>query len=173
MHTPEFNTMLAQLIATPSVSCITPDLDQSNLPVIHLLAGWLSDSGFDVEIMPVNERKANLLARLGNANDDGGLVLAGHTDTVPFDADRWHFDPFKLTANNNRWYGLGTSDMKSFFAFAITAALHYKKSDYKKPLTILATSDEETSMDGAKALLAAGKPRAAHAIIGEIGRAHV
>ena len=167
MHTPEFNTMLAQLIATPSVSCITPDLDQSNLPVIHLLAGWLRDSGFDVEIMPVNARKANLLARLGNANDDGGLVLAGHTDTVPFDADRWQFDPFKLTASNNRWYGLGTSDMKSFFAFAIAAALHYEKSEYKKPLTILATSDEETSMDGAKALLAAGKPRAAHAIIGE------
>ena len=167
MHTPELHSMLSQLIATPSVSCITPALDQSNLPVIHLLAGWLTDAGFAVEIMPVNDRKANLLARLGNAHDDGGLVLAGHTDTVPFDADRWQFDPFKLSEKNNRLYGLGTSDMKSFFAFAIAAALQYKKSDYKKPLTILATADEETSMDGAKALLAAGKPRAAHAIIGE------
>jgi acetylornithine deacetylase len=167
MSNPEFNNMLSQLIATPSVSCISPDLDQSNLPVIQLLAGWLQDCGFAVEIMPVNERKANLLARLGSATDDGGLVLAGHTDTVPFDADRWHFDPFKLSASNNRLYGLGTSDMKSFFAFAITAAMSYKKSEYKKPLTILATADEETSMDGARALLAAGKPRAHHAIIGE------
>ncbi|MBI3186481.1 MAG: acetylornithine deacetylase, partial [Gammaproteobacteria bacterium] len=94
MTQPELHTMLSQLIATPSVSCITPDLDQSNLPVIHLLATWLRDSGFAIEIMPVNDRKANLLARLGSATDDGGLVLAGHTDTVPFDADRWHFDPF-------------------------------------------------------------------------------
>jgi acetylornithine deacetylase len=162
---PELLHMMSQLIATPSVSCITPEFDQPNLPVIHVLAGWLRDAGFGVEIMRVNERKANLIASMGSG--DGGLVLAGHTDTVPFDADRWRFDPFKLSEHNHRLYGLGTSDMKAFFAFAIAAAAAFDKKDFKHPLYILATADEETSMDGAKALLASGRPRAAHAIIGE------
>jgi len=37
----------------------------------------------------------------------------------------------------------------------------------KSPLILLATADEESSMDGAKALVAAQRPRARHAIIGE------
>lgn len=162
---PKLITMLQQLIATPSISCVTPELDQSNQPVIDLLANWLTALNFEVEIMPVAKGKSNLIASMGKG--DGGLVLAGHTDTVPYDEHRWHHDPFKLTESNQRFYGLGTSDMKSFFALAIEASLAFKAEDYQQPLIILATSDEETTMDGAKALVKASKPRARHAIIGE------
>jgi len=162
---PKLINMMQQLIATPSVSCVNPDIDQSNQPVIDLLANWLNSLNFKVEIMPVAKGKANLIASIGKG--DGGLVLAGHTDTVPYDEHRWNHDPFKLTESNQRFYGLGTSDMKAFFALAIEASLSFKTEDYKQPLIILATSDEETTMDGAKALVNASKPRARHAIIGE------
>ena len=157
--------MIQQLIATPSVSCVNPQIDQSNLPVINLLANWLNELGFQVEILSVSEGKANLIATLGSGT--GGLILAGHTDTVPYDENRWLHEPFKLTEDNGKFYGLGTSDMKAFLALAIEAAISFGKKEYKQPLIILATSDEETTMAGAKALVDAGKPIARYAVIGE------
>ena len=162
--------MIQQLIATPSVSCVNPDIDQSNMGVINLLANWLDQLGFQIEIMPVADGKANLIATLGTLTADsnhGGLILAGHTDTVPYDEDRWQHDPFKLSENNGKLYGLGTSDMKAFLALAIEAAISFKADEYKQPLIILATSDEETTMAGAKALVDASKPKARYAVIGE------
>jgi acetylornithine deacetylase len=162
--------MIGQLIATPSVSCVNPDIDQSNMGVINLLANWLDQLGFQVEIMPVADGKANLIATLGTLNagsKHGGLILAGHTDTVPYDEDCWQHDPFKLSEDNGKLYGLGTSDMKAFLALAIEAAITFKAGEYKQPLIILATSDEETTMAGAKALVDASKPKARYAVIGE------
>ena len=108
--------------------------------------------GFSTEIQPLNSggSKANLIATIGQGSN--GLVLAGHTDTVPFDENRWNSDPFKLTEADNRLYGLGTADMKSFFALIIEAVRDLDLSSLQQPLIILATADEETSMSGAKAL---------------------
>lgn len=47
----------------------------------------------------------------------GGLLLAGHTDTVPFDDGRWTRDPFTLTEHDGKLYGLGTADMKGFCVY--------------------------------------------------------
>jgi len=166
-RTPTLKSMLEGLIATPSISSVDPRYDQGNLKVIQLLANWLDELGFVCEILPLPNHpdKANLIATLGEG--PGGLVLAGHTDTVPYDEGRWKHDPFKLTEHDNRFYGLGTSDMKSFLALAIEAASMYANKDYKQPLIILATADEESSMNGARELLRLGKPKARYAVIGE------
>jgi len=47
-NSPDLITMVSQLIATPSISCVRPELDMSNEPVINLLANWLETSGFRV-----------------------------------------------------------------------------------------------------------------------------
>ena len=39
--------MIAQLIATPSVSCVHADMDMSNRAVIDLVADWAETLGFD------------------------------------------------------------------------------------------------------------------------------
>ncbi|MDS4022276.1 MAG: acetylornithine deacetylase [Candidatus Competibacter sp.] len=158
---------IRQLIATPSVSSVSPQFDRSNRPVVDLLADWLEQAGFAARIEPLPDRpdKANLIATLGEGT--GGLVLAGHTDTVPFDAGRWRFDPFGGTIADGRIYGLGSADMKSFLALAIEAAREFAAGDLRRPLVILATADEESSMAGARALAAAGRPLGRHAVIGE------
>jgi acetylornithine deacetylase len=167
MAAPRVVDMLKTLIEEPSVSCTRAALDQSNLAVIHHLAGWLEDLGFSVEVMPLpnNSAKANMIARLGSGN--GGLVLAGHTDTVPCDESLWTCNPFELADRDDRFYGLGTCDMKGFFPLAIDAARNLSAAELSAPLTILATSDEESSMAGARALMDAGRPNAACAVIGE------
>jgi acetylornithine deacetylase len=164
---PSINEMLGQLIAASSISSVSPEFDQSNHSVVDLLANWLDTLGFAVEILPLPQQphKANLIATLGQG--PGGLVLAGHTDTVPFDHQQWQYDPFKLTEADNRFYGLGIADMKNFFALAIEAACSFDKQAYQRPLILLATADEESSMDGAKALVTLGRPKARFAVIGE------
>ena len=164
---PKLKDLMQQLIALPSISCTTPALDQGNRNVINTLANWLENMGFSTEIQPLNSdgSKANLIATIGQGNN--GLVLAGHTDTVPFDENRWNPDPFKLTEADNRFYGLGTADMKSFFALIIEAVRDLDLSNLQQPLIILATADEETSMSGAKALNASHFSGGRFALIGE------
>jgi acetylornithine deacetylase len=156
-----------ELIATPSVSAVVPTLDMPNRPVIDLLAGWLDDEGFSVEILPVTEdgKKANLIATRGRG--PGGLVLSGHTDTVPFDEGKWQSDPFRATERDGFLHGLGSADMKSFFAVAMEAAGRFDEARLREPLIVLATADEECGMSGVRALVDAGRPKARHAVIGE------
>ncbi len=166
MNLKTYQTQLAQLVALPSVSCGVPSWDMSNLPVIELLANWFSDLGFSTQIIPLAQTgKANLIATLGSG--DGGLVLAGHSDTVPYDANRWQTDPFKLTEKDGKLFGLGATDMKGFFPVILEAVKPFLNQPLKHPLIILATADEESSMSGARALAASGKPKARYAVIGE------
>ena len=161
----KFLQQLAQLVALPSVSCTDPHIDQGNLAVIELLANWLEAMSFSCEIMHVGVNKANLIATLGKGS--GGLVLAGHTDTVPCDAQLWKSDPFIVTERQGKLYGLGIADMKGFFPAVLNAAQSFAKTPLRSPLIILATCDEESSMAGAKALVAAQKPKGRFAVIGE------
>ena len=93
--------MVSELIRLPSVSSTLPQFDQSNLEVIHTLANWLEPLGFAIRILPIAGRpgKANLIATRGSGRD--GLVLSGHTDTVPLDANLWSSEPFTLTEKND------------------------------------------------------------------------
>lgn len=164
---PPLMTQMQELMALPSISSPFAHLDQSNRPVIERLALWLSDLGFRCEILevPGNPGKYNLIASLGEGPD--GLVLAGHTDTVPFDDGRWRFNPFAVTERDGKLYGLGVADMKGFFPLVIEAVKGLKAEDLKAPIIVLATADEETSMEGARSLVNAGKPHAKYAVVGE------
>lgn len=163
--------LINQLLSTPSISCTAKSIDQGNRQVINLLANWFESLGFHCEIQTLehNKNKANLIATLGTGNN--GLVLAGHTDTVPYDENRWQVDPFKMTEKDDRFYGLGSCDMKSFFAVIIEALKSIDTKNIKQPLIILATADEETSMAGAKAIAKDankyGITNARYAIVGE------
>jgi acetylornithine deacetylase len=170
MSFPGLIETISGLIALPSISSVRADLDQSNLAVIEQLAGWAQALGFRCEILPVDDDRHrtghyNLIATLGRGS--GGLVLAGHTDTVPCDPGLWRSDPWRLDERDGRLYGLGTADMKAFLAIALEAVRQMDLGELSAPLTLLATADEESSMSGARALVRAGRPRAACAIIGE------
>ena len=165
---PGVREMIAALIATPSVTSRgDPELDTSNRAVVERMAGWAEDAGCTVHITPVPTEpdKYNLVATLGTG--PGGLVLAGHADTVPWDARRWSHDPFSATEADGRLYGLGTCDMKSFLALALTAAAGFDGKQLDRPVHLVVTADEETTMSGARALAAEGALTGDAAILGE------
>lgn len=157
------------VLRLPSISSTNSRIDMSNLPVIHYLAEQFTALGFQCEIMPCEssseQGKANLIATLGSG--PGGLVLAGHTDTVPMDEALWSVNPLQMTEKDNRIYGLGSTDMKGFFALILEAVRTLADTPMQQPLIVLATSDEETSMYGARKLAELGRPKARYAVIGE------
>jgi len=167
MSLPTFLNLYKGLIAIPSISSTDPSWDQSNLNLITQLASWLEELGFKNEIQEVSHApgKYNLIATLGEG--DGGLLLAGHTDTVPYDEGQWLSDPFKVIEKDNRLYGLGSIDMKGFFAFVIEVLKETDLKKLNKPLRILATADEETTMSGAQDIAQQKSIKPDYAIIGE------
>lgn len=165
MPIPSLKEQFAALIEASSVSSTQAAYDQSNRAVVERLGSWLADLGFDCEYQLVKPGKFNLLARYGMGT--GGLVLAGHTDTVPYDEALWRSDPLTLSERDGRWYGLGSCDMKGFFPLVLEAVKPLLDQPFRQPLTILATCDEESSMAGARALIAAGRSLGKAAVIGE------
>lgn len=165
--------MIRELVSKPSISSVDPLIDQPNRSVIDLLCGWAEDAGFRINVICVDEEagKYNLVATRGPTVPPGetakGLVLSGHTDTVPYDENTWNSDPFSATELGDRIFGLGTADMKSFLALALTASTTIRDSELQKPLTIIGTCDEESTMAGAKALMSTGIAPGKFAIIGE------
>ncbi len=164
---PSMFEMLRALVAIPSMSSGDARHDRGNREVVEVLGEWLRDLGFSVTERPLCGRpgKYNLIARLGEGAD--GLVLAGHTDTVPYDAGAWQSDPFTLTERDGRLYGLGVADMKCFFPLVLEALREIDAARLKKPLVIVATADEESTMAGARALFEAGERLGRFVLIGE------
>lgn len=167
MKQPRLQEMMQRLIGSPSVSSVSPKWDQSNAQVIDHLADWCKSAGFRVERLPITNHpgKFNLVATAGSGPD--GLVLSGHTDTVPYDESRWNSDPFTLTERDDRWYGLGSCDMKGFFALVLEAIRDIDLGRLEHPLILVATANEESDMCGARALLDTHRQLGRHAVIGE------
>jgi acetylornithine deacetylase len=158
---------LSRLVGTASVSSVNPAWDMSNQEVIEYLENRFSALGFRTEVLtiPGYPRKYNLIASAGQG--DEGLVLSGHTDTVPFDEAKWHSDPLKLLERDGRFYGMGSTDMKGFFAVIIEAIQELPLDQLKQPLVIIGTADEESTMCGAKSLTDLHRRLGRHAVIGE------
>lgn len=169
--TPEFEECFAELIRLPSVSSIDPAHDQSNRDVIDTLASYFDSLGFECEIMSVTENpeKCNLIAKRGDqqSDDNSGLVLSGHTDTVPYDLSGWDTNPFTLTKKNDCYYGLGTADMKSYFPIILETLERLSEINFNAPITLVATADEESTMSGARLIQENNKVSGRYCIIGE------
>ncbi len=118
----------------------------SNLAVSDRIEAELS--GFEIERLDYRDdagtEKRALVARRG---PPGGIAFSGHMDTVP--ETGWQDDPWSGRIADGLLHGLGSSDMKGQTAAAIVAALALPQT---VPVTLLLTTDEETTKGGAKAI---------------------
>ncbi len=140
--------MIRTLIGFPTVS------RDSNLELIHYARDYLKNLGAEIRLTYDDDRrKANLFATLGPGGERG-IVLSGHTDVVPVEGQAWDTDPFQLTAKDDRLYGRGTADMKSFIAVALAFAPEFARRGLKTPLHFALSYDEEIGCIGIGRLLA-------------------
>ena len=125
----------------------------SNLDLITYAEKYLSDLGAKVSLThsPDGER-ANLFASFG-PEINGGIVLSGHSDVVPVNANDWTTPPFQADQRNDCIFGRGSADMKGFIACVLALAPWFASLDLIKPLHIALTFDEEDGFHGAPILL--------------------
>jgi len=117
----------------------------SNLPVADRVEAALP--GFDIERLDYTDAagvaKRALVAHRGPS---GGIALSGHMDTVPDTG--WQEDPWSARLGaDGILHGLGSTDMKGPVAAAIVAARTLPET---VPITLLITTDEETTKQGAR-----------------------
>jgi acetylornithine deacetylase len=127
----------------------------SNLALIEFVRDYLDHYGVASELVfDETGNKANLYATVGPAGI-GGIMLSGHTDVVPVDGQDWHSDPFSVLAKDDRLYGRGTADMKSFIAVALALLPNIAARRLRTPIHFAFSYDEEVGCRGARRLVAA------------------
>lgn len=130
----------------------------SNMALIDWVRDYLSGHGIDSQLtFDDDRRKANLFATLpatdGNISTRG-IVLSGHTDVVPVDGQPWDTDPFVATLKDDRLYGRGVTDMKSFSATGLAMVPEFLRRGLKRPLHFALSYDEEVGCIGVRRLIA-------------------
>ena len=139
--------ILEKLISFDTVS------SNSNLEIISYCEKILKDAGAETTLIKnIEETKANLFATIGPV-DQPGIILSGHTDVVPVTNQKWKTNPFELTEIDNKLYGRGTADMKSFVACALYAASKASSMNLKTPLHFSFSYDEEIGCVGVRSLI--------------------
>jgi acetylornithine deacetylase len=126
----------------------------SNLDLIHFVRDELQRLGVKSRLSYNADRtKANLFATLGEGKP-AGLILSGHTDTVPWDGQAWTVDPLSAEVRDDRLYGRGSADMKSFIAIALAHAQAFLESPAPFAIHFAFSYDEEVGCFGVKELIA-------------------
>ncbi|KQW59420.1 acetylornithine deacetylase [Variovorax sp. Root411] len=126
----------------------------SNLQLIDFAQSHLAALGVKSRITYNAERtKANLFATLGEGKP-AGVIVSGHTDTVPWDGQDWSVDPLSAVVRDERLYGRGSADMKSFIAIALSNAKRFLESDSPFAVHFAFSYEEEIGCFGVKELIA-------------------
>ncbi|RBH59019.1 MULTISPECIES: acetylornithine deacetylase [Pseudomonas] len=140
--------LLAALIAFDTTS------RESNLHLIEFVRDYLARLDVPCQLIFNEARsKANLFATLG-PDDRPGIVLSGHTDVVPVDAQPWTVAPLELSEKDGKLYGRGTADMKGYIACVLAAVPQLLAAPLRMPVHIALSYDEEVGCLGVRSLLA-------------------
>ncbi|WP_298213781.1 acetylornithine deacetylase [Acidovorax sp.] len=128
--------------------------DRSNLELIHFIRDHLARLGVKSRLtFNADKTKANLFATLGEGKP-AGVILSGHTDTVPWDGQDWSMDPLSALVKDGRLYGRGSADMKSFIGIAVSQAEQFLNSDAPFAIHFAFSYEEEIGCFGVKELIA-------------------
>ena len=161
---PETFALIERLIGFDTTS------RDSNLGLIEWTRDYLKGFGIQSRLTyDAGGNKANLFATVEKGNKPG-IVLSGHTDVVPVDGQDWSSDPFKAIVKDEKIYGRGACDMKSYLAVVLAMAPRFAAAALKAPIHFALSYDEEVGCVGARGLLedlARHDIRPAGAVIGE------
>lgn len=138
----------SRLLQTPSVNGV-----HDEIALVEVMAEIAQALGLHTEITGENPQRPNLIVST-EAIGETGLLLVGHTDTVPAgDESAWKYPPFSGTVDREegRIYGRGAVDTKG----GMTAALYALAALAELPIALpngraqlVCVPDEETGATG-------------------------
>jgi len=116
--------------------------------IANYVSEKLSEVGIASELIETAPNRVNVVAKIdGSDSSRPGLVLHGHLDVVPVNAEDWSVDPFSGVIKDGFVWGRGAVDMKDMDAMLLAIVRMWKKVGYKPPRNILLIffADEEAS----------------------------
>lgn len=155
--TAEVTDLLQQLIRN---ACVNDGTEASGHEVRNaaVLADYLDGPGLDLETFEPTPERTSLVARIDGSDPDAPtLMLMGHTDVVPANADGWRRDPYGGELVDGEVWGRGAIDMLNLTASMAVAVRALADHGFrpKGDVVYLAVADEEALGEhGAKWLLA-------------------
>ena len=106
----------------------------------------LKEVGIEAKIYESAPNRCNVIARIpGRDNSRGGLVVHGHLDVVPANADEWSVDPFAAVIRDEMIWGRGAIDMKNMDAMILAVVRHWARTGYQpeRDIVLAFFADEE------------------------------
>jgi acetylornithine deacetylase len=141
----------------------------SNLELIHFVRDELARHGVASRMTFDDERtKANLFATIG-PDKPAGVIVSGHTDTVPWDGQDWSVDPLGAEVRDGRLWGRGSADMKGFIGVALAQVPAFLAAELPFALHFAFSYDEEVGGFGAHRLIADLRERGVRALACIVG----
>ena len=147
------------LIRIPSVNFGEGRGDEK--AVAEYIVASLAEVGIASEIFESAPNRCNVIARLpGRDATRPGLVVHGHIDVVPANADDWSVDPFAAEIRGGMIWGRGAVDMKNMDAMILAIVRKWARTGYKPPRDIVLAffADEEAGMTFGSRWMAAEHP---------------
>ncbi len=117
-------------------------------PCIEYIARKLKRDGIESVVLESAPGRGNVVARLKGDGSLPPLLLMGHVDVVPAEADKWQRAPFSGDLVDGIVWGRGAIDMKQMVTMALLTFLLVKRDasriPLKRDLIFMANADEET-----------------------------
>ena len=106
----------------------------------------LIEVGIAAKIYESAPNRCNVIARIpGRDSSRGGLVVHGHLDVVPANADEWSVDPFAAEIRDEMIWGRGAVDMKNMDAMILAVVRDWARTGYQpeRDIVLAFFADEE------------------------------
>ena len=129
--------------------------------IADYVAKKLAEVGIDSELIVTGENRVNVVARIPGVDQTRpGLVVHGHLDVVPVNAQDWSVDPFAGIIKDGYLWGRGAVDMKDMDAMILAVIRAWKRSNYQPPRNILIVffADEEAGSEYGSRYLVKNRP---------------
>jgi acetylornithine deacetylase/succinyl-diaminopimelate desuccinylase-like protein len=152
-------TLCQEMIRIPSVNYGEGRGDEKAMA--EYVAAKLAEVGIKSELIETAPNRINVVAKIeGSDKSRPGLVLHGHIDVVPVNADDWSVDPFSGEIKDGFIWGRGAVDMKDMDAMILATVRMWQRVGYKPPRNILLAffADEEAGSDYGSRWLVKNRP---------------
>ena len=109
----------------------------------------LSEVGITATIYESAPNRCNVIARIkGSDPTRAGLIVHGHLDVVPANADDWSVDPFSAEIRDGMIWGRGAVDMKNVDAMILAIVRSWARAGFtpERDIVLAFFADEEAGM---------------------------
>ncbi|MFD4762627.1 M20/M25/M40 family metallo-hydrolase [Streptomyces sp. NPDC058439] len=126
-------------------------------PAAEYVAERLAAAGLEPALLERTPGRTNVVARIeGTDPSADALLVHGHLDVVPAEADDWSVHPFSGEVRDGVVWGRGAIDMKNMDAMVLAVVRAWARAGVRprRDIVIAYTADEEASAEDGSSFLA-------------------